>query len=257
MNAQPDNNAMIEIQGIVKHFGAQRVLNELDLTVRKGETLVIIGCSGCGKSVLLKHIIGILKPERGRIVVDGTDIVPLPDARLLEICLQFGMVFQGSALFDSLSVWENVAFSLTEHKRGMTHQQIDERVKYCLDLVGLAGTEHKNPAELSGGMRKRVGVARAIAHQPDIILYDEPTTGLDPVTGDTINDLIIRAQQNLHATSVAVTHDLHSAFKIGDRIAMMADGKIVATGTPDEIWRSDEPTVRRFLAIAGSAAHKA
>jgi len=253
MNAPSKSTQMIDIQGIVKHFGAQRVLDELDLTVRKGETLVIIGCSGCGKSVLIKHMIGILKPERGRILVGGTDIVPLSDARLLEICSQFGMVFQGSALFDSLSVWGNVAFSLTEHKRGMTHKQIDERVKYCLDLVGLAGTEGKNPAELSGGMRKRVGVARAIAHQPDIILYDEPTTGLDPVTGDTINDLIIRAQQTLHATSVAVTHDLHSAFKVGDRIAMMADGKIIAVGTPSEIWESDEPQVQRFLRIAGSA----
>jgi phospholipid/cholesterol/gamma-HCH transport system ATP-binding protein len=253
MNAPHDNKTMIDIQGIVKHFGTQRVLDELDLTVRKGETLVIIGRSGCGKSVLLKHMIGILKPEHGRIFIGDTDIVPLSDARLLEICSRFGMVFQGSALFDSLSVWENVAFSLTEHKRGMTHKEIDERVAYCLDLVGLAGTQNKNPAELSGGMRKRVGVARAIAHQPEIILYDEPTTGLDPVTGDTINDLIVRAQETLHATSVAVTHDLHSAFKVGDRIAMMADGKIVASGTPREIWKSDEPKVRRFLSIAGSA----
>jgi phospholipid/cholesterol/gamma-HCH transport system ATP-binding protein len=257
MTDAANNTTAIDIQGVVKHFGAQLVLDELDLRVRRGETLVIIGCSGCGKSVLLKHIIGILKPERGRIFVDGTDIVPLPDSRLLEVCSQFGMVFQGSALFDSLNVWENVAFSLTEHKTGMSRAEIDERVKDCLNLVGLAGTEEKNPAELSGGMRKRVGVARAIAHKPRIILYDEPTTGLDPVTGDTINDLIIRAQENLHATSVAVTHDLHSAFKIGDRIAMLADGKIVASGTPDEIWHSDEPRLRRFLATAGSAAYQA
>ena len=252
-----NNKTAIDIQGIVRHFGAQLVLDELNLKVRQGETLVILGCSGCGKSVLLKHVIGILKPERGRILVNGTDIVPLSDTRMLEVCMQFGMVFQGSALFDSLSVWENVAFSLTEHRTGMSDKEIDERVKYCLNLVGLLGTEQKNPAKLSGGMRKRVGVARAIAHKPRIILYDEPTTGLDPVTGDTINDLIIRAQESLHATSVAVTHDLHSAFRIGDRIAMMADGKIVASGTPDEIRRSDEPTVKRFLAIAGKAAHEA
>jgi phospholipid/cholesterol/gamma-HCH transport system ATP-binding protein len=256
MSGATNNDVMIEIQGLVKHFDAQLVLDELDLQVRRGETLVIIGCSGCGKSVLLKHLIGILKPDRGRVLIDGTDIVPLSDSAMLEVAAKFGMVFQGSALFDSLSVWENVAFSLTEHKSAMKPKQIDERVKYCLNLVGLSGTEHKNPAELSGGMRKRVGVARAIAHQPKIILYDEPTTGLDPVTGDTINDLIIRAQDNLHATSVAVTHDLHSAFKIGDRIAMMADGKIVAVGTPREIWQSNEPRVQRFLRVAGTAVYK-
>jgi phospholipid/cholesterol/gamma-HCH transport system ATP-binding protein len=255
MAGATDNRIMIDIQGIVKHFDGQLVLDELDLQAHRGETIVIIGCSGCGKSVLLKHMIGILKPERGRVLIDGTDIVPLSDSAMLEVAAKFGMVFQGAALFDSLSVWENVAFSLTEHDRKMTHKQIDERVKYCLNLVGLSGTENKNPAELSGGMRKRVGVARAIAHQPEIILYDEPTTGLDPVTGDTINDLIIRAQENLHATSVAVTHDLHSAFKIGDRIAMLANGKIIAAGTPAEIWRSSEPRVRQFLEIAGSAAY--
>jgi phospholipid/cholesterol/gamma-HCH transport system ATP-binding protein len=255
MNATSKNDVMIDVEGLVKHFGSQLVLDELDLKVHKAETLVIIGCSGCGKSVLLKHMIGILKPEHGRVLVDGVDIVPLSDTRLLEVAARFGMVFQGAALFDSLNVWENVAFSLTEHRRKMTHKEIDERVQYCLNLVGLSGTEDKSPSELSGGMRKRVGVARAIAHQPAIILYDEPTTGLDPVTGDTINDLILRAQENLHATSVAVTHDLHSAFKIGDRIAMMADGKIVAAGTPDEIWRSDEPRVKRFLGIAGGAVH--
>jgi len=255
MTDATNNDVMIDIQGLVKHFDSQLVLDELDLQVRRGETIVIIGCSGCGKSVLLKHMIGILKPDRGRVLVDGTDIVPLSDNAMLEVASKFGMVFQGSALFDSLSVWENVAFSLTEHKSGMTTKQIDDRVKYCLNLVGLSGTEHKNTAELSGGMRKRVGVARAIAHQPEIILYDEPTTGLDPVTGDTINDLIIRAQENLHATSVAVTHDLHSAFRIGDRIAMLADGKIIAAGTPAELWRTDEPRLKRFLKIAGSAAY--
>ena len=247
------NDTAIDIQNIVKHFGDQLVLDDLNLTVIQGETLVIIGCSGCGKSVLLKHMIGILKPEEGRIFVNGTDIVPLPENRLLEIRSQFGMVFQGAALFDSMNVWENVAFSLTEHGK-TPRKEIDERVKYCLDIVGLRGTEQKSPDELSGGMRKRVGVARAIAHQPKIILYDEPTTGLDPVTGDTINDLIIRARERLDVTSVAVTHDLHSAYKIADRMAMMASGKIITVGTPREIWESEDPHVRQFISAGGAAA---
>ena len=255
--AQAGTNATtIDIQGIVKHFGDQLVLDELSLEVRQGETLVIIGCSGCGKSVLLKHMIGILKPERGRVLVYGTDIVPLGERRLLEIRSQFGMVFQGAALFDSLSVWENVAFSLSEHKT-LPPKAIDERVAYCLDLVGLSGAGEKSPSELSGGMRKRVGVARAIAHEPKIMLYDEPTTGLDPVTWDTINDLIIRARENLAVTSVAVTHDLHSAHKIADRIAMMHEGKIVAVGTPAEIRRLDSPMVREFIDASGSASFSA
>jgi len=246
-------NTTIDIQGIVKHFGDQLVLDELSLEVFTGETIVIIGGSGCGKSVLLKHMIGILKPERGRIFINGTDIVPLSESRLLEIRSQFGMVFQSSALFDSMNVWENVAFSLTEHKT-MPRKEIDERVKYCLDLVGLGGAGEKNPAELSGGMRKRVGVARAIAHEPKIILYDEPTTGLDPVTGDTINDLIIRARERLAVTSVAVTHDLHSAYKIADRIAMMVNGKITVVGTPSEIRASEDRALRQFIGTSGTAA---
>lgn len=245
------SKAAIDIRGIVKHFGTQCVLDELSLAVRESETLVIIGCSGCGKSVLLKHMIGILKPERGQIFVNGTDLVPLPDRRVLEICSQFGMLFQGAALFDSLNVWGNVAFSLTEHGT-MPSKEIDERVRYCLDLVGLSGAEEKSPAELSGGMRKRVGVARAIAHKPKIILYDEPTTGLDPVMADTINDLVIRTRERMAVTSVAVTHDLRSAYKIGDRIAMMANGKITAIGTPSEIQQSEDPAIRRFLDTSGA-----
>jgi phospholipid/cholesterol/gamma-HCH transport system ATP-binding protein len=252
MTHADDNRIAINIQGIVKHFNSQLVLDEVSLEVHEGETLVIIGCSGCGKSVLLKHIIGILKPERGRLFINGTDIVPLPESRLQEVRSQFGMVFQNSALFDSMTVWENVAFSLTEHGR-RPRAEIDERVRYCLDLVGLQGAGQKRPAELSGGMQKRVGVARAIAHQPRIMLYDEPTTGLDPVTADTINDLIIRARENLAVTTVAVTHDLHSAHKIGDRVAVMANGKITLTGTPAEIWRSEEPTVRRFINASGTS----
>jgi len=251
MTEPANDRTTIDIQGIVKHFGSQRVLDHLSLTVREAETLVIIGCSGCGKSVLLKHMIGILKPESGRVLVNGTDIVPLNDRQLLQICTQFGMVFQGAALFDSLDVWENVAFSLTEHSR-MSFKEIDERVKDCLDLVGLSGVERKRPAELSGGMRKRVGVARAIAHKPKIILYDEPTTGLDPVMADTINDLVIRTRERMAVTSVAVTHDLHSAYRIADRIAMMANGKITTIGTPSQIQQSQDPGVRRFLDTSGA-----
>ena len=246
------NKLAIDIQGIVKHFDSQLVLDDVHLQVREGETIVIIGCSGCGKSVLLKHMIGLLRPERGRILVHGTDIVPLTENRLLDIRSQFGMLFQGSALFDSMSVWENVAFTLTEHGL-MSRAEIDERVRYCLDLVGLSSARDKNPSQLSGGMKKRVGLARAIAHQPKIILYDEPTTGLDPVTADTINDLIIRARKKLAVTTVAVTHELYSANKIGDRIAVMVKGKITATGTPEEIWESDNPMVRQFIGASDAS----
>ena len=251
MTHAPHNTAAIDIQGVVKHFGTQLVLDELSLAVHENETLVIIGCSGCGKSVLLKHMIGILRPERGRILVNGTDIVPLAENHLLDVRAQFGMVLQNAALFDSMSVWENVAFSLIEHQK-MPRHEIDERVKYCLDLVGLGGAQDKRPAQLSGGMRKRVGVARAMAHEPKIMLYDEPTTGLDPVTADTINDLILRARQSMAVTTVAVTHDLHSAHKIGDRIAVMFDGKITTIATPAEIWESDDPMIQQFISASGA-----
>jgi len=248
----PQHKAAIDIQDVVRHFDSQLVLDNLSLRVRESETLVIIGCSGCGKSVLLKHMIGLLRPEHGRILVNGTDIVPLAENHLLDIRAQFGMVFQNAALFDSMTVWENVAFSLTEHHK-MPRQDIDERVKFCLDLVGLRAAEHKNPSQLSGGMRKRVGVARAIAHAPKIMLYDEPTTGLDPVTADTINDLIIRARQKMAVTTVAVTHDLHSAYKIGDRIAVMLNGKITTIATPAELWKSDNAMVKQFIDSSGTA----
>jgi phospholipid/cholesterol/gamma-HCH transport system ATP-binding protein len=241
---------MIEIKDLHKRFNGLPVLKGVSLTVHAGETLVIIGRSGCGKSVLLKHMIGLLKPDAGSILVDGVDITRLNRAELYEVRKKFGMLFQGAALFDSLTVCENVGFALYEHTH-MTDQEIRDRVKLYLGMVGLEGIEEKKPAELSGGMRKRVGLARAIAIGPQIILYDEPTTGIDPIMGDIINDLIIKMHDTLSVTSVAVTHDMTSAYKIGTRIAMMYDGQIVETGTPDEIKNTKNPVVKQF--ISGSA----
>ena len=220
------------------------------MDIKRGETIVIIGCSGSGKSVLLKMIIGILKPDAGQILIDGEDIVPFSENRLERTRKKFGMLFQGSALFDSLNVWENIAFSFTEHS-DMAYEEIDVKVKECLELVGLPGIEDKYPAELSGGMKKRVGLARAIASRPEILLFDEPTTGLDPIMADAINDLIVSLRDKLEITCVAVTHDMKSAEKIGDRIAMLYNGRIVKVGTTEEIMKSSDPLVNQF--VAGTA----
>lgn len=241
---------MIDIQNLTKYFDDHLVLDNLSLKIEDSETIVVIGQSGCGKSVLVKHIIGIMKPDSGKIFVDGKDIVPMNERELDKIRMMFGMLFQGSALFDSLTVGENVAFRFTEHTK-MKPEEINKKVARCLELVGLKGVENKRPSELSGGMKKRVGLARAIAHDPKILLYDEPTTGIDPVMGDIINDLIISLRNKLAVTSIAVTHDIKSAYKIADRIAMMFQGKIVEIGTPDEIINSDNPVVQQF--ITGSA----
>lgn len=241
---------MIEIKDLYKKFNGVPVLNGLNLTINAGETLVIIGRSGCGKSVLLKHMIGLLKPDSGSILIDGVDIARLSGTALNEMRKKFGMLFQGAALFDSLTICENVGFALYEHTH-MTDQEIRDRVKLYLGMVGLEGIEEKKPAELSGGMKKRVGLARAIAIGPQIILYDEPTTGIDPIMGDIINDLIIKMHDTLSVTSVAVTHDMASAYKIATRIAMMYDGQIVEIGTPDEIRNTTNPIVRQF--ISGSS----
>lgn len=241
---------MIEIKDLYKKFNGVPVLNGLNLTINAGETLVIIGRSGCGKSVLLKHMIGLLKPDAGSILIDGVDIVRMSGKALNEMRKKFGMLFQGAALFDSLTICENVGFALYEHTH-MTDQEIRDRVKLYLGMVGLEGIEEKKPAELSGGMKKRVGLARAIAIGPQIILYDEPTTGIDPIMGDIINDLIIKMHDTLPVTSVAVTHDMASAYKIATRIAMMYDGHIVDIGTPDEIRNTTNPLVRQF--ISGSS----
>lgn len=236
---------MIKAVGLHKSFGKNHVLRGLDLEIRAGESMVVIGGSGSGKSVFLKLIIGILPPDEGDVFIGGINIARLKEKELYEARKKFGMLFQGAALFDSLSVWENVGFALLRggHKR----QEVRDIASEKLKLVGLAGVEDIMPAELSGGMKKRVGLARAIAHGPEILLYDEPTTGLDPIMADAINDLIVRMRERLSVTSVAITHDMQSAYKIADRIAMLYNGRIVETGTPDEIRESENPVVRQFI----------
>ena len=212
--------------------------------------MTVIGGSGSGKSVLIKHIIGLLFPDRGRVIIEGKVLSSLHEADLNEIRKKFGMLFQGAALFDSLSVWENVGFSLKQHTN-KSDREIRKIVTEKLALVGLKDVEDKMPSELSGGMKKRVGLARAICMDAEIILYDEPTTGLDPITADAINDLIIDLRKKLGVTSIAITHDMHSAYKISDRIAMLYKGQIQEIGTPDEIRGSTDPIVQQF--ITGSA----
>jgi phospholipid/cholesterol/gamma-HCH transport system ATP-binding protein len=241
---------MIEIKDVHKNFGENQVLRGVDLTTQKGETMVIIGRSGCGKSVLLKHIIGLLKPDRGKILVDGEDITSCNADQLNNLRQRLGMLFQASALFDSMTVDENVGLGLREHTK-MPEAEIKEKVRETLKLVGLSGIEEKKPAELSGGMKKRVGLARAIAMDPEYVLYDEPTTGIDPIMADVINELIINLRNTLAITSIAVTHDIVSAYKIADRIAMLYDGKIIFIGTPEETKNTNHPVVRQF--IEGSA----
>lgn len=241
---------MIEIKDIHKTFAQNEVLRGVNLTIQKGETMVIIGRSGCGKSVLLKHIIGLLKPDQGRILVDGEDITSYNDNELNKLRKRFGMLFQASALFDSMTVDENVGLGLREHTN-FPETEIKKKVTKTLKLVGLSGIEEKKPAELSGGMKKRVGLARAIAMDPEYVLYDEPTTGVDPIMGDVINQLIVSCRNALSITSIAVTHDIVSAHKIADRIAMLYEGKIIFIGTPEETKNTDHPVVRQF--IEGSA----
>lgn len=242
---------MIEIINLSKSFNGKSVLKKLNLTVQTGETLVIIGRSGCGKSVLLKHIIGIMRPESGQILIDGEDVARARGRELERIRMKFGMLFQGSALFDSLSVGENVGFAMQEHTT-MDERSIGTRVRECLQMVGLKGIEEMKPSELSGGMRKRVGLARAIARNPQIMLYDEPTTGIDPIMGDAINDLIRELHDKLKVTSIAVTHDMISAYKIASRIAMLYDGKIVEVGTSEEIRHTKNPIVHQFITGAAT-----
>jgi phospholipid/cholesterol/gamma-HCH transport system ATP-binding protein len=241
---------MIEITNLHKSFGAFPVLRGVNLTVEKGESMTVIGGSGSGKSVLIKHIIGLLFPDKGQVKVGGEVLNNLDEQGLNEVRKKFGMLFQGAALFDSLTVWENVGFGLKQHTK-MSDKDIHDVATQKLALVGLKGVEEKMPADLSGGMKKRVGLARAIAMDPQIILYDEPTTGLDPITADAINDLIIDLRKKLGVTSVAITHDMHSAYKISDRIAMLYKGEIQETGTPDEIRGTSNPIVKQF--ITGSA----
>jgi len=241
---------MIEITNLHKSFGPLPVLRGVNLTVTKGESMTVIGGSGSGKSVLIKHIIGLLFPDKGQVKVAGRVLNDLDDHQLNELRKKFGMLFQMAALFDSLPVWENVGFGLKQHTK-LSDKEIRKIATEKLALVGLKNVEDKMPVDLSGGMRKRVGLARAIAMDAEIILYDEPTTGLDPITADAINDLIVDLRKKLGVTSVAITHDMHSAYKISDRIAMLYKGEIQEIGTPDEIRSTTNPIVQQF--ISGSA----
>ena len=247
--AQPETREardMILVEGLHKTFGTHKVLTGIDLAIPEGSTCVILGGSGSGKTVLMKHMIGLLKPDKGRVVVDGEDIVPLGTNELERIRRKFGMVFQAAALFDSMNVFENVAFPLKEHT-SMSVEEMREVVRKKLEIVGLKNVEHKFPADLSGGMRKRVGLARAIVLDPKIVLYDEPTTGLDPITTDYVDEMILDAKRQLGVTSVVISHDIASAFKVADKIAFLSQGTIVEEGTPAQLRASEHPALKVFL----------
>jgi len=236
---------VIELQDVHKAFGPKQVLTGFTLTVRDGETLVLIGYSGTGKSVALKHIVGLLHPDAGEVIVDGRMVPALDRAELNAVRRDIGYVFQFAALFDSMTVAENVALGL--RNRDLAADEIVERVREALALVDLTGTDERNPAELSGGMRKRVGLARAIALRPRYILYDEPTTGLDPVTAAVIDRLVVRTREHLGVTGLVVTHDMRSAYTVGDRIAMLYEGRVRQVGSVEEIRETDDPVVRQFI----------
>lgn len=237
---------MIEITHLHKSFGNHIILNDLNLAVREGETKVVIGRSGTGKSVLLKNIIGILRPDAGSIKIGGVEVTALKEREYNKIRMQMGMVFQGGALFDSMNVAENVAFVLDEFMK-MDKKKVRVRVERCLGMVGLAGIEEMMPSELSGGMRKRVSLARVLCMEPRIIFYDEPTTGVDPITSDVINNLIVDLRQKLKVTSIVVTHDMNSAYKVADSIVMLYHGQVVAEGTPEAIRNTKHPVVKQFI----------
>ena len=240
-------DVVVAVRDLWRSFGTQAALAGVSLAVRRGETQVIMGPSGCGKSVLLKHLVGLLKPDRGEVLVFDRPVHALPDADLDALRIRIGVVFQSGALFDSLPVGENVAFPLRRHSP-LPGEVIASRVRELLALVGLEGKERLMPSALSGGMRKRVGIARALVMRPSLILYDEPTGGLDPLTARTVDDLILQLRADLEVTSVVVTHDLDSAFRLADRLAVMDAGRLEAAGRPEEILASPNPFVRRFLA---------
>jgi phospholipid/cholesterol/gamma-HCH transport system ATP-binding protein len=244
--------ALIELKHVSKAFGFHVVLNDVSLEIPTGQSLVVIGASGTGKSVLLKHIVGLLKPDSGEVWFDEHRIDTLTERPLMEVRKRIGFLFQMGALFDSLNVGDNIAFPLREHTQ-KPEDEVRRIVGDKLAMVGLSGIERKMPMELSGGQRKRVALARAIALDPHVILYDEPTTGLDPVRSDVINQLILKLQRELKVTSITVTHDMASAFKIADRIVMLHEGKLIFDGTPEEIQASENPVVRQFISGEASA----
>jgi phospholipid/cholesterol/gamma-HCH transport system ATP-binding protein len=237
---------MIQFKNVEKSFGDKKVLKGINLEIRKGETLVIIGKSGCGKSVMLKHILGLLKPDKGEVIVEGQDIVKMTRKELYAIRKKFGFLFQGAALFDSMTVEENVGLGLRENKRAKD-SEISKIVAEKLELVGLPGIQNMNPSDLSGGMKKRVSLARAIADNPDYILYDEPTTGLDPVMSDNIDELIRDLSSKLQVTSIIVTHDIFSVIEVAQRVVMMENGIVYFSGTPDELFKSEDRLIIEFL----------
>jgi phospholipid/cholesterol/gamma-HCH transport system ATP-binding protein len=237
---------MIEARQLKKSFGDHRVLDGVDLRIDGGESVCIIGRSGGGKSILLKHLIGLIKPDEGEILIDGVSIAGMNERDLLKVRRKFGMLFQSAALFDSLTVAENVSFVLRVEKH-FTDGEIDAKVDEILEMVELPGTSDKMPSELSGGMRKRVGLARAIIYRPQIVLYDEPTTGLDPVVSDSIDKLIARVCERLKVTSVVVTHDMRTVRNVPQRVFMLHQGRIYQTGTPDEFFTSNDPVVSAFV----------
>lgn len=236
---------MIQLQDVYKSFGGKSVLAGFTLEVREGETMVIIGYSGSGKSVAIKHIVGLLEPDKGTVFVDGLEVPKLSRRELYALRAHIGYVFQFAALFDSLTVYDNVAMGLRQ--QGMADAEIETRVREALELVDLPAAANTLPIELSGGMRKRVGIARAIALRPKYLLYDEPTTGLDPVTSAVIDELMLRMQKTLGVTGIVITHDLRSAYMVGTRIAMLYEGRVRAVGTVEEIKKSDDPVVRQFI----------
>jgi phospholipid/cholesterol/gamma-HCH transport system ATP-binding protein len=249
-----DDRWQIRIRGLHKSFGAQQVLRGIDLDFERGKTNIVIGGSGQGKSVLMKHLMGLLQPDSGQIYVDGEDIVGLGDVAIAKVQRKFGMVFQYAALFDSLNVVENIAFPLIERYR-LPRSEIMERVRDLLrrlDLDNVPGVEQKFPAELSGGMRKRVGLARALVDRPEILLYDEPTTGLDPIATQNVDEMIRRTAHDFGVTSVVISHDMASTFRIADRIAMLYEGKIIACGTPAELLKAPHQRLREFVEPSGA-----
>ncbi len=238
--------AAVEIEHLKKSFGDRAVLRDVNLRAPRGKTTVILGPSGCGKSVLVKHIIGLLEPDAGRILIDGKDITAMPREERQEVFLRMAMVFQGSALLSSLTLAENVGLGLRE-RRLKPPDEIDRIVREKLAMVKLEGHEDKKPNELSGGMQKRAAIARALAMEPEIIIYDEPTTGLDPLTADDVDEVILDMKAKLNATSIVITHDMVSAFKVADHMAMLHEGRVIQSGPPEEFRRTADPVVAAFI----------